>query len=57
MGQERQINVRLTDKDIEQLSELVSEGYFGSISDAVRTAVRYLLRDFRYKPCKEGDAE
>ena len=40
----RQLNIRVTKEDLRKLKELVKEGHFNSISEAVRYAVERLLK-------------
>ncbi len=41
------VHARLPKKDIERLNELVKEGYYASISDALRYATRLLIKEHK----------
>jgi Arc/MetJ-type ribon-helix-helix transcriptional regulator len=47
------ITIRLTKRDHDGLQELVTNGFFNSRNEAVRTAIRNLIAEYR----NQGDAQ
>ncbi len=47
------ITIRLTKRDQDGLKQLVKDGFFNSRNEAVRTAIRNLIAEYR----KQGDAQ
>ena len=41
-----QISVKLTERQLDKIQELVGEGLYSNVSEAIRDAVRRLLREF-----------
>ena len=41
-----QISVKLTERQLDKIQELVDEGLYSNVSEAIRDAVRRLLREF-----------
>ena len=50
MAQEA-VHARLSKKDLEQIKTLIEQGYYSSISDALRHATRLLLKE--HKPTSQ----
>ncbi len=45
MCAQKVVNVKIPPRDFEELSNLVKTGKYASISDAVRTAIRRLIKE------------
>jgi len=45
--EERSINVRISERDFDALQSLSKAGYFMNVSDAVRTAIRKLIDEYK----------
>jgi Arc/MetJ-type ribon-helix-helix transcriptional regulator len=44
---DKYVNVRISEGDLKALQRLTKEGYFMNVSDAVRTAIRKLIEEYK----------